>query len=174
MPYFAFAAAKSGDTLNLRAFLDSLPESNRQFEFHLAQAYFVGLDNHADEAIEHLHAAFAVKPLTAETNMITDYQYAEACIWLFEETKNVKFRDLALAWARSYQQMEPAMAWAYALEARYGDPKDKGHLRAVALALHLDRNSFWLSGVPKAEIERARVWLAGNNPFRARPHTNAI
>lgn len=175
LPYFEFAAAKSGDTLHLKAFLDGLPASGQRFEYHLAQAYFSGLDHRVEEALGHLKAAFARKPLNAGINQITEYQYAEACVWLFDETHETRYRDLALAWARSYQRMEPVMGWAYALEARYGDPKDKGYVRAVALALYLDRNSFWLSGVPKPELERARAWLAHNNPFlRKLQVTNAI
>lgn len=165
LPYFAFAAAKSGDKHKLKAFMDGLPGQERGFEYGLSQAFFAGLGGRSDEALQYLKKAFSDKPLNAGTNGITDYQYAEACIWLFDETRETMYRDLALAWARAYQSMEPAMAWAYALEARYGDAKDQRHDRAVGMALHLDRNSFWLSGVPAADIARGRAWLKRNNPF---------
>lgn len=165
LPYFAFAAAKSGDKHKLEAFMDGLPGQKKGFEYGLARAFFSGLGGRSDESLQYLKKAFAEKPLNTGMNGITDYQYAEACIWLFEETRETKYRDLALAWARSYQNMAPTMAWAYALEARYGDAKDKRHDRAVAMALHLDRNSFWLSGVPAADIARGRAWLKRNNPF---------
>lgn len=165
LPYFAFAAAKSGDKFHLKSFMDQFPDKGKGFEYGLAQAFFSGLSGRSDEALHYLKMAFAAKPLNTGMNGITDYQYAEACIWLFEETRDTKYRDLALAWARSYQNMAPTMAWAYALEARYGDAKDKRHDRAVAMALHLDRNSFWLSGVPAADIARGRAWLKRNNPF---------
>lgn len=176
LPYFAFAAAKSGDTLHLKAFLDSsaqevwgMPtQANRNFEWQLAQAYFSGLAHDTDAALKHLASALETMPSESGTNNINAYQYAETCIWLYDETKETSYRDLALSWARSYQQVEPTMAWSYALEAAYGDPNDKRHVRAVAMALHLDRNSYWLSKVPKADIQRARTWLAHENPFRAR------
>jgi len=165
LPYFAFAAAKSGDKHKLEVFLDGFSEKNRGFEYSLSKAFFSGLGGRSDEALQHLKGAFSEKPMNTGMNGITDYQYAEACIWLFEETRETKYRDLALAWVRSYQIMAPTMAWAYALEARYGDAKDQRHDRAVAMALYLDRNSFWLSGVPAADIARGRTWLKRNNPF---------
>ena len=184
LPYFAFAAAKSGDTLHLKAFLDSMPqekwgmstEVNGKFERELAQAYFSGLAHDTDAALKHLASARGTFPSESGTNNINAFQYAETCIWLYDETKETRYRDLALDWARSFQQMEPAMAWAYALEAAYGDPNDKRHVRAVAMALHLDRNSYWLSKVTKADIQQARNWLAHGNPFRAKQpdKTNAI
>lgn len=181
LPYFAFAAAKSGDALNLRAFLESLPdpqwgqatEANAMFERHLALAYFNGLAHDADKAMRQLEAARRVMPLATGTRSLNGYQYAETCIWLFDETKDPRYRDLALEWARSNQLMEPTMAWAYALEAAYGDAKDRNHVRAVALALYLDRNSNWLGKVPKGDVERARAWLARNNPFRVGKATPA-
>jgi hypothetical protein len=192
LPYFAFAAAKTGDTIGLKAFLDGLsgtPENasvgdvgfispNMKFQRDLALAYFAGLASDTDGALGILRQAMIGLPQGTDTNKIDAYQYAETCIWLYDETKEVRYRDLATEWAHTYQRMEPTMAWSYALEAAYGNPKDKGHLRAVALALYLDRNSYWLSKVAKADIDRARAWLPKNNPFRIekkdKSKTNAI
>jgi len=174
LPYFALAAAKSGDVHNLRAFLQSLPDAQGRmgtdsavmFDRHLALAYFSGLARESDEATQHLVAARRVMALANGTHGINGYQYAETCIVLFDETKDARYRDLALEWARAYQRMDPAMAWPYALEAAYGNAKDAGHVRAVALALYLDRDSYWLSKMPKRDVEQARAWLVHGNPFR--------
>lgn len=176
LPYFALAAAKSGDTLGLRAYLDALPADRQSFESHLAEAYFAGLGADHDGAERELHRALgALDPNHFDTYRLA-YQYAETCIRLFEETHEARYRDLALAYAKSFQRVDPTMAWAYALEARYGKATDAGHVRAIALAEYLDRDSAWLAGVPNADRERARAWLKRNNPFKpnaAAPH-NAI
>jgi len=166
LPYFAFAAAKSGDTLGLRAWLDNLPSQNQSLEYHLAEAYFAGLGGDKAAAERELHRAIgALDPNLDATHRIA-YQYAETCIRLFEETHEARYREMALDYAKRFQQVDPAMAWSYALEARYGNPADAGHLRAIAMAEYLDRESAWLHGVPKAERGRAREWLKRNNPFR--------
>ena len=128
-------------------------------------AYFAGLAGNVDRGLKELKNALIGMPLGAGTNAINAYQYAETCIWLYDETQDERYRELALTWARTYQRMEPIMGWAYSLEAAYGDSKDKRHTRAIALAWYLDRNSFWLRKVPKAEVEKARAWLPQNNPF---------
>ncbi len=167
LPYFAFSAAKTGDFVALKPFLDALPQAQRGPEFHLAQAYFAGLAEHVDEALAQLQEAFV--KLDSRLISLSAFQYAETCVRLFEETHDARFRELALDWARKYQRLDPVMAWSYALEARYGDAKDARHLRAVALAYYLDRNSYWLGGVAPADIERAKAWLNQNNPFLRQP-----
>jgi len=168
LPYFAFSAAKSGDKLGLRKFLQALPEDNKQFAFHLSEAFFSGIAGRHDEAVENLQQAFRKRNARYD-EIFTAYQFAEACIWLFEETHEPRYRDMAIDWARKYQKLNPTGAWPYALEAKYAGAKAKGHLRAVALALYLDRNSEWLKAVPKADIEEARTWLKTNNPFLKQP-----
>ena len=168
LPYFAYSAAKSGDTLDLHKFLQSLPPDNRRFAFHLSEAFFSGLAGRHDEAIENLQQALR-KRIVTYNEIFSAYQFAEACIWLFEETHEPRYRDMAVDWARKYQQLNPTAAWAYALEAKYAAAKAEGHVRAVALALYLDRNSEWLKAVPKADIEEARAWLKTNNPFLKQP-----
>ena len=174
LPYFAFAAAKSGDTLKLRAFIEALPaasfnngtDADAMFARHLALAYFTGLAGEHDAALAHLEQARRDEATTWTTHGLNSYLYAEACIWLFDETHDARYRDRALEWARANQRMEPTMAWSYALEAAYGDAKDASHTRAIALAAYLDRHSYWLSKVPAPDVERARAWLAKNSPFR--------
>jgi hypothetical protein len=145
------------------------------FQRHLALAYFAGLGGDADRATRELDLALAnVSARAPEGPSFVIYQYAEACVWLFEATKNTRYRDRALDWARRVQRMDPTTAWAYALEARYGDAKDPRHQKAVALAWYLDRNSSWLSGVPKPEIEKARGWLKAHPPFDKPKHDRSI
>jgi hypothetical protein len=165
LPYFAMSAAKTDDKLGLKAFLDQIKPEAQGFDYHLAQAVFEGFARHSDKARELLRLAFLERPYTVGRGQLSPYQYAETCIWLFEESGEAQYRDLALDWARNYQRIDPAFAWAYALEARYSPKKDDARTRAIALAEYLDRNSAWLGGVPQADRDAAKLWLKSNNPF---------
>ncbi|HJU39365.1 MAG TPA: hypothetical protein VJ724_07295 [Tahibacter sp.] len=167
LPLFAYSAAKAGDDAKLRAFVDGLsPARASSFDAQLAQALFAGLDGGHDVALERLRRAFGVmQPWNGTDALPQAYHYAQTCIVLFEETGDVRYRDLALDWARRYRRVDPPAAWAYALEARFGDAREETHPRAVALATYLDRRSAWLGGVAQAERDRAGAWLKRNAPF---------
>ncbi|MET0230144.1 MAG: hypothetical protein ABW186_04355 [Rhodanobacteraceae bacterium] len=173
LPYFAYAAARSGDTLGLQPYIAArvaanagLQTAGQNFQRHLALAYFAGIGGDAARATRELDLTRAnIDSRTADGPTFLAYEYAEACIWLFEATNDVRYRARALDWARKVQRMDPTAAWAFALEARYGDAKSPGHTRAVASAWYLDRNSNWLSGVPKPDIEKGRAWLKSHPPF---------
>ncbi len=173
LPYFAWSAAQSGDKLKLAAYLDSHEESGHHFGIHLAKAFFSGLDGRHEEALRRL--AMARSRMSAggwvelhksswSGELFHAYQFAEACIWLFEATKVDGYRDMALAWARDHQRMQPAVGWAYALEARY-TLDEKARTGAAGVALYLDRDSAWLNQLPEAQLEEARRWLRSSNPF---------
>lgn len=165
MPYFAFSAAKTGDKLGLETFLQSLPLQLQEFDFHLAMGFFAGIAEDHERAIQHFRAAFHKRPYSADRVIPSAYQYAEACILLFEETGDTRYRELALDWARKLQRVDPVWAWPYALEAKYGERTGSRRMRAVALAWYLDRNSLWLSEISQAELAQAQSWLKQNNPF---------
>lgn len=173
LPYFAWSAANSGDTLGLSAYLRTLPLPAQNFGVHLARAFFEGLSGHHDEALESLGRAHSAIPDANGGNfllryrsgqMFVAYQYAESCVWLFEATHDARYLDMALQWARKHQRMRPTVAWAYALEAKFTAVR-VDRIRAAAMALYLDRNSRWLGDVPKDELREAETWLQINNPF---------
>jgi len=168
MPYFAWAAAKSGNAATLEARLPS----HGGFDLELARAFLAGLKGDHTTALSHLQRAFATRPHTLLRPIFTEYQYAEACEWLFLETRHEPYRELALDWTRKHQRMQPMYAWAYAMEAKLTrSPADR--MRAVAIAQYLDPGSERLASIPAKERERAKAWFGRNNPFKSKPSDTA-
>jgi hypothetical protein len=164
LPYFAWAAAKSGNGAALEAWLPA----RGGFDLELGRAFLAGLKGEHPAAISHLQRAFASRPHTDFRPIFTEYQYAEACEWLFRDTGHEPYRDLALDWVRKHQRMQPMYAWAYAMEATLTrSPADR--TRAVAMAQYLDRGSERLATISAKDRERAKAWFARHNPFKAKP-----
>jgi hypothetical protein len=90
---------------------------------------------------------------------------AEACEWLYAESRDKRYLDFALDWARRNQGMMPVNAWAYALEARHSTDEQQ-RLRATGIALYLDPESERLASVPAGFRKRAEQWFTVNNPFK--------
>jgi hypothetical protein len=173
LPYFAWASAKTGDRLELEAFVRALPEWRpRDFDRGLALAFFAGLRGEHEAARKHLLLAFRHRPFTDKRPIFPEYQWAEACEWLYRATGEKGYLQLALDWARRHQQIMPVSAWAYALEARYSSDEQQ-RLRATAIALYLDPKSEYLKSVPAEIRKRAKEWFATSNPFKVRdPKSN--
>lgn len=168
LPYFAWASAKVGDPLGLEAFVRGLPEARpSDFDRGLALAFFAGLRGEHETAEKYLQLAFHHRPFTENRPIFTEYQWAEACEWLYTATGEKRYLKLALDWARRNQQIMPVSAWAYALEARYSADEQQ-RLRATAIALYLDPRSEHLKSVPAELRKRAEKWFAANNPFKLR------
>lgn len=166
LPYFSWAAARSGDKLGLEAFVRALNPTGQQaaFDIFLARAFFAGVKRDANEALSDLKRAFDSRPFTDKRPIPTEYQWTEACEWLFEATGDRRYIDLALAWAKVHQRIQPMIAWAYAFEAKYSN-NEAERIRALGLALHLDPNAERIAGLPEPLKVQARQWLAQNNPF---------
>jgi hypothetical protein len=165
LPYFSFASAKSGDPLGLEEFITKKYVKNTNFYSNLSLAFFSGLKNKHDIAEKFLDQAFNRRPHLKSQPIFSGHQYAEACVWLFDETGYDGYRQRALKWARKHQQFKPAHPWAYALEAAYSDDGDR-RVRAAAYTLHLDKESEWLKSVPDSVLQSARAWLEKNTPFQ--------
>lgn len=165
LAYFAWASAKSGDKLHLEAFIDqSRATADAKFDMHLAKAFFTGLRGEIEASIGHLQRAFDNQPLTEHRPIFTEYQWAEACEWLYEATRDQRFRDMALRWSRTNQQIRPFQAWAYAMEVQLTkSPSDRR--RALGFALYLDAGSERLASIPATEKAAAETWFDAHNPF---------
>jgi hypothetical protein len=164
LPYFAWASARSGDKLGLEAFVRSREMRGFGFDHRLALAFFSGLKGDHDAALSHLRYAFNVRPHTERRPIPTEYQWAEACEWLFEATKDHRYLHIALRWARQHQRIQPMMSWAYAMEAKHMvDGPER--LRALGIALYLDPRSERIAGLPEDLKRKARQAFERNNPF---------
>ena len=96
--------------------------------------------------------------------LLTEYQYAQACEIVGKETGDARFTRMLLDWARKHQKVQPAYAWAYAVEAQYSTIAGDVN-RALAIATYLDPASPRLKKFDAQRIAAARKWLEANNPF---------
>jgi hypothetical protein len=167
LPYLAWAEAKSGDkdgfeaTLLKQKGLDS-------FDYWLSEAFFAGVRHQSDEADTALKHAFRIRPSSLYRPIQTQFQYAEACEWLYKETGELRFRDELTDWAKKWQKLRPADAWAYAMQYTYEtDPEQR--LRALAMTLYLDPTSPRIAAITREQRTHAQQWLRHQNPFRIEP-----
>jgi hypothetical protein len=166
LPYFAVAAAKTGDKLGLGAYLDALPPDRQDFEVNLARGVFAALSGKSEVADESLQRA--------QDSWINEwpdefphsaYQYMNVCTMLYEVTGRAAYREDALRLAELLRRIKPAVAYAPALVAYLGrNEKEQG--MALAQALYLDPQSRWARKAPATIQARARAILqSGGNPL---------
>jgi hypothetical protein len=164
LPYFAFAAAQSGDNVGLEKFLDAHSSPDNEWGEQLAKAVFDAIHGKQQDAEKRLDITFRIRASSGAWPTITSYQYAEVCIWLFEKTGDKRYKERALSWARKHVQIEPAYAWAYALIARYSDDA-KERAAMLPKALYLDRQSYWATATPTSAQTAALAALKDHKPF---------
>lgn len=165
LPYYAYAAARARKVAPLEALLDQISGQYRRFDYYLSRGVIAALAGKADESLRDLKLALHRRPFTGRRPVYSEYQYAELCEWLFETTRNPKYRDEALRWARANQAFQPWFAWAYAMEARLTTNKDERG-RAIAIAYYLDKGSERLAKLPADEVAAAVMEHGHRNPFR--------
>jgi hypothetical protein len=164
LPYYAYASARSGQTGPVRQLLERIPRERQRFDYQLARAVLEGITGDAEASVKSLMYAKYRRSFTESRPFYAEYQYAELCEWLYEATRNAKYREIALDWAKKNQTFQPWFAWAYAIEAKLStDAQARG--RAIAMTYYLDRNSERLSAMPKKEVEAAVKKFGPANPF---------
>jgi hypothetical protein len=97
---------------------------------------------------------------------MTEYQFAEACEWLYQDTGDPRFVAELLDWARKQQAVQPIVAWAYSMEYDYERP-GAARTRALAMTEYLDPGSPRITKASQAERAAAKAWLDERPPFRA-------
>ena len=165
LPYIAIAGAKMGKTDNVNEYLENeVASRSKKFDYWLAKAIINSVKGDIDDSIESLKKAFIAIPFPENRSIFPWYQLAETSEWLFDETGDQRFIEIALNWMQDYQVIQPIYAWSYAFEAKYSKDKLR-RVRAIGIADYLDMNSHWLSGVPNGLKLKARKWMKDNNPF---------
>lgn len=164
LPYYAFAAAKSGDTTAVEKTLQGFDARYQRFDYHLAKAVIAGIGGDKEDSLRHLTLAMDRRLFTDQRPVLVEYQYAELCEWLYESTKDERYREAALRTAKSNQVTQPWFGWSYAMEAELtSDPIDRS--RAIAMTYYLDKESERLAKIPAAEVQSAIQKFTGLNPF---------
>jgi len=173
LPYLTWAAVKAKKQDIVTPYLDKIKKDiasnlslyeRYRFDYELSNAFILAGNGDHDRAISQLKTAFNNRVISNTRPFFTWYQLVEACEWLFEDTKEKRYKKLAIEWARKYQIARPDLSWAYAVEARYTDDPKK-RIRALALTLYLDKNSQRISHFTKDQKNEAFEWLDNNNPF---------
>lgn len=162
LPYFAYAAAKTGDSVGLEKYVEALPDQDS--DYWLARAFFAGARKDVSAAQSALTMAFRTRPHTDQRPITTEYQYAEACEWLYLETHDARFAAMLLDWAKVFQRLQPTYGWAYGMQYMYEKPGND-RMRALAFTDYLDPASERIKGAPKADLDRAKAWFKDHNPF---------
>jgi tetratricopeptide (TPR) repeat protein len=170
LPYFAWATAHSGDKYKIEAYLDANePVNDQRFDFYLAKAFFTGVRGDHKTALDFLKKAFDSRPYTENRPIFTEYQWGEACDWLYDASGDEQYRKLALEWARANQRTSPFFSWPYSMEAKLTTVANDRR-RALGFALYLDPGSERIAKFSDAEKEAARQWFKANNPFLPDAH----
>lgn len=164
LPYLAFAAARAGQNAAAQQQLERFAPESRRFDYYLARAVLTGLGGKVEESLSLLSKARYRRPFTEHRPLLSEYQLAEISEWLYEATRDTRYRDFALAWAKQNQVSQPWFAWSYALEAKLS-PNAEERRRAMAMAYYLDKNSERLASLPAKEVSAAVKEYAGRNPF---------
>lgn len=165
MPYFARAAAMTGDKDHLEAYIDARSEKEQVFDVMLAQATFAAVRHDVAGAEQLLTRALRFRPWQDHYRpLVPEYEFVEICEFAATETGDARFNRMLLDWAKAYQRMQPAVAWGYAVEAQYSTNRIEAD-RALALALYLDPQSSRLAKFDAKQRATAQAWLKANNPF---------
>jgi len=164
LPYFALAAAKSGDSSGVEKLLNSINFKDQGFDYHLARAILAGVGGNVDETVQSLDLARYRRPHTENRPLLTQYSFGEISELLSELTGSAKIQEIALQWAKKNQKVEPWHSWGYAIEAKLTkNPVERK--RAIAMTYYLDPKSERLSKFKKIEIEDAVRAYGRLNPF---------
>jgi hypothetical protein len=169
LPYFALASAKAGsDVSDVTAILSRFSPNERGFDYQLTSAVLEGIRGKAGESLASLRLARYRGPKSDDNRpTLPQYTYGDICEILYGFTKNEKFRDEALDWARSRERAEPWYSWSYAIDAALArDPNARD--RALAMLFYLDPGSSHLLTFNKAEIDEATRKFSDTNVFKGR------
>jgi tetratricopeptide (TPR) repeat protein len=164
LPYYALAAGKQGDTSRVEAILARFGPDARGFDYQLARAVIDGVAGKTEIALKELALARLRRPNTDERVLITQYTYGEICAMLFAATRDTRFRDAALNWARVREKVEPWQSWSFALVASL-TPDSKERQEAIAMTHYLDPKSEALTRFSQAEIDTAVAAYPGHGIF---------
>ncbi|HYC47826.1 MAG TPA: hypothetical protein VED01_20335 [Burkholderiales bacterium] len=177
LPYHAYAAAKTGHRAPFLEYLErygkpGLPDrlgnirpAWPEFDAQLARAVLAALDGNHDTARAHLVLARAAMPAAGARPLDPQYVFAEICEILGTVERLPGYVAMGLDLAKAHQAYEPWAAWAYAYEARHSTREDE-RVRALAMAMYLDRNS-WRASEADASLKRkAQAWLDAHKPFQ--------
>jgi hypothetical protein len=164
LPYLALAHWSAGTLdgfkLGVEAYAKRFP---RDFDTLLARAVVAAAEAHPDLSLDLLWQAFIENPGAAQRPIPTELMLLDVLEGVYEHTRNARYRTAILDFARRMQRSWPT-SYYYSVEANYASSEQE-RLRALGVALYLDRNSAHLAQFSEEEKERARQWFIQNRGF---------
>ncbi|HYD80434.1 MAG TPA: hypothetical protein VEC06_11550 [Paucimonas sp.] len=164
LPYLAFAGARSGAAEEVKGVLARFEPERYGFQYYLARSILEGLSGNHGAAMALAQRAKVRGTTWNSAGLQSGYIYAEILDWLYQATKEERYRGEALDWAKKNQIMHPWMSWPYAVEVGLQD-KPALRRRAVGMTHYLDPNSERLKSISKQEIAEAVRGASSTNPF---------
>jgi hypothetical protein len=165
LPYYAFASIKAGEISAIEKIISTFKYKQQRFDFFLSKAVITGLNKKTKESIGYLKKALYRRPHTESRPLMTEYQYAEICEMLYEETNNELYKEILLDWVRKVQVFQPWFSWAYAMETKFSNDAEARD-KAMAMTYYLDRNSARLKNISKKDIDAAVKKYSNDNLFK--------
>ena len=154
--YFAYAAARTGDTLGLEAHLAAIPDDDLNFDVLLARAVFAAFAGKHDDSAQWLDRAYLNWPYDSSSAPLdSGYAYMDLCSLLYEQIREPRYRAAALRLARTVRVVQPTAAYAHALVGYLSEGDER--LEALDMALYLDPRSLWASKAPEDLRARAKT-----------------
>lgn len=164
LPYYAFVAAKVGDTADIEKTLAGVKVTARGFDYYLTQAILAAASKKNDDALRLLERARYHRPGTGGRALPTDQTFGEISALLVETTGSKKIKALALDWAQKGVMAGPWKSAPYAQLVRLtGNPAERQ--RAIAMLAYLDPKSETLSSLSQAEVDAAVKTYGASNPL---------
>jgi hypothetical protein len=176
LPYYAFAAARVGETGRLERYLANAQRQKETllthapatagefFDEYLSHAVLEAARENVETALDYLVRANADVQQTEERAMFTRYEIAEVAELIYEHSHEPRYRDFIVDLARRNTVVDPMTSWPYAFVARYSDDVGERKL-ALARALYLDPQSKRALSASAQEIADARRLLSSRNPL---------
>ncbi len=166
LPYVVISAVETGRAANIAAYLKDAFDENEidTYDYRVSKAILSAFEGNLDDSMLQLEKAFLKMPHVGSRGIFTWYQLFEICEWISNVTNERDALEFALEKARVLQIIHPVYSWSYAFEAKYSQ-EDERRVRAAAIAEYLDKESYWLTGVPESIRQKAEIWMKHNNPF---------
>ena len=164
LPYLALAHWAAGTLDSFKVSVKTYAiRFVRDFDTLLARAVVAAAEAHPDLSTDLFWQAFIENSSAAQRPIPTELMLLDVLEGVYEQTRNARYRTALIDISRRMQRSWPT-AYYYAVESNYAASEPE-RLRALGIALHLDRNSAHLAQFSEEEKERARQWFAHNRPF---------
>ncbi len=164
LPYSVYAWVKLNRMTQLKRIFD-YEAKNKGFYDHLSHAILLSVEGKHADAIDSLKAAINSVPFANRGLISTPYVFTVFCEKLYLDTGVDQYRNILLDWVKKLEIMSPTQAWPYAIEAKYTDDRER-RIRALGIALYLDKNSAHVEQFSEKEKDEAIKWFEGHNPFK--------